>query len=60
VTIKTYATPEAFRQAIEIRLKKEAAAAGRDLNRFRQLLVFDRFLAMEPGLLVLVALTIST
>jgi len=42
---KTYATPEAFRVALEQRLRTEARSRGRDLARLRQLLVFDRFLA---------------
>lgn len=41
---RTYATPEAFRMALEQRLRTEARKQQRDLTRLRQLLVFDRFL----------------
>lgn len=41
----TYATPLAFKQALEQRLRNEVAGDGEALNRRRQLLVFDRFLA---------------
>jgi hypothetical protein len=44
VTARTYATPEAFKQAIEQRLRA-ASKTGADFARRRQLLVFDRFLA---------------
>jgi hypothetical protein len=40
---RTYASPEAFRQALEQRVRAAAGASG--MGRFRQLLVFDRFLA---------------
>lgn len=40
---RTYSSPEAFRKALEDRLRK--LAPGPRLNRQRQLLVFDRFLA---------------
>lgn len=43
--VTRYATPEAFRQALEQRLRNEAAAVGYGITRLRQLLVFDRFLA---------------
>lgn len=42
---RTYATPEAFRMALEQRLRSAARKENRDLTRLRQLLVFDRFLA---------------
>ena len=42
---RTYATPLAFETAVEQRLRNEAAASGMDLQRRRQLFVFDRFLA---------------
>ncbi len=42
---RTFATPLAFKTAIEQRLRNEAAASGMDLQRRRQLFVFDRFLA---------------
>ncbi len=41
----SYSTPEAFRQALDQRIRRAAQADGRDMSRFRQLLVFDRFLA---------------
>ena len=40
-----YKTPVAFKSALEHRLKQEQARVGRDLQRIRQLLIFDRFLA---------------
>jgi len=40
---RSYATPEAFKQALEKRIR--AAAGGSGMGRFRQVLVFDRFLA---------------
>ncbi len=40
---QTYASPEAFRQALERRIRTAAGAPG--IARFRQVLVFDRFLA---------------
>jgi len=44
MTIRTYSSPEAFKQALEQRLRA-AAKTGAELARKRQLLVFDRFLA---------------
>jgi hypothetical protein len=44
MTTRTYASPAAFKQALEQRLRA-AAASGPDLARRRQLLVFDRLLA---------------
>jgi hypothetical protein len=44
MTIRTYSSPEAFKQALEQRLRS-AAKTGAELARRRQLLVFDRFLA---------------
>lgn len=41
---RAYASPEAFKQALEQRLRT-AAQAGPGLRRSRQLLVFERFLA---------------
>jgi hypothetical protein len=41
---RTYATPEAFKQALEQRLRA-SATSGAEFVRKRQLLVFDRFLA---------------
>jgi hypothetical protein len=40
-----YATPAAFKQALEDRIRRQARADGVDMGRFRQLQVFDRFLA---------------
>ena len=44
MTIRTYSSPEAFKQALEQRLRM-SAKNGAELARTRQLLVFDRFLA---------------
>jgi hypothetical protein len=44
LTVRTYASPEAFKQALEQRLRSSAATGG-EFARKRQLLVFDRFLA---------------
>lgn len=44
MTIRTYATPQAFKAALEQRLR-DGSSAGADFARRRQLLVFDRFLA---------------
>lgn len=44
MTVRQYATPLAFKQALEQRLKS-ASTTGADFGRRRQLLVFDRFLA---------------
>lgn len=44
MTIRTYSSPEAFKQALEQRLRL-AAHGGPELARKRQLLVFNRFLA---------------
>ncbi|MDP1923026.1 MAG: nucleotidyl transferase AbiEii/AbiGii toxin family protein [Myxococcales bacterium] len=43
MSTRTYSSPEAFRKALEDRLRK--LAPGPRLNRQRQLLVFDRLLA---------------
>lgn len=40
-----YASPAAFKQAVEHRLRERATADGVEIARLRQLLVFDRFLA---------------
>ena len=42
---RRYATPLAFKAAVEQRLRGEASASSMDLHRRRQLLVFDRYLA---------------
>lgn len=44
MTVRAYASPPAFKQALEQRLKA-ASKSGADFARRRQLLVFDRFLA---------------
>lgn len=44
MTVRTYASPEGFKQALEQRLRS-ASATGGEFARKRQLLVFDRFLA---------------
>lgn len=43
MTPRSYANPEAFRQALEQRVRSTVGGAG--MARFRQVLVFDRFLA---------------
>ena len=43
MTPRSYATPAAFKQALEQRLRA-ATGSGVELTRRRQLLVFDRFL----------------
>ncbi|MDD9970181.1 MAG: nucleotidyl transferase AbiEii/AbiGii toxin family protein [Myxococcales bacterium] len=50
MTPRTYASPAAFKQALEQRLRA-ASRAGSDLARRRQLLVFDRFLARMVAVL---------
>jgi hypothetical protein len=40
-----YQSAAAFKMAVEARLRVQAASTGTDLQRLRQLLVFDRFLA---------------
>jgi len=44
MTIRTYSSPEAFKQALEQRLRA-SAKSGAEFARKRQLLVFDRLLA---------------
>ena len=46
---RSYATPLAFKTAVEQRLRNAATASGMDLQRKRQLFVFDRFLASVHG-----------
>lgn len=43
--MKTYATPEAFKKALDDRLRARAKAAGADFERERQILIFDRLVA---------------
>ncbi len=45
MTPRSYATPLAFKTAVEQRLRTEASTSGMDLHRRRQLFVFDRYLA---------------
>lgn len=40
-----FANPLAFKQSLEQRLRDKAASTGSDLNRLRQLLIYERFLA---------------
>lgn len=42
---RRYVTPLAFKTAVEMRLRRAAAASGTDLQRLRQMLVFDRYVA---------------
>ena len=44
MTVRTYASPQAFKQALEQRLRT-ASGTGAEFARRRQLVVFDRFLA---------------
>ncbi len=44
MTVAPYATPEAFKHALEARLRNEARAAGTSMGRLRQILIFERFL----------------
>ncbi len=44
MTVRAYTSPQAFKQALEQRLRT-ASSTGADFARRRQLLVFDRFLA---------------
>lgn len=50
MTPRTYASPEAFKQALEQRLRS-FAKTGAEFARRRQLLVFDRFLARIAAVL---------
>jgi len=50
VTPRTYASPEAFKQALEQRLRA-SVETGAEFARKRQLLVFDRFLARVVAVL---------
>lgn len=43
--IQQYKTALAFKMALEQRLRNEALRSGQNLERLRQMLVFDRFLA---------------
>jgi hypothetical protein len=50
MTVRTYPSPEAFKQALEQRLRT-SAKTGAHFARKRQLLVFDRFLARVVAVL---------
>ncbi|MCC6999856.1 MAG: nucleotidyl transferase AbiEii/AbiGii toxin family protein [Deltaproteobacteria bacterium] len=50
MTMRTYASPEAFKQALEQRLRT-SAKTGAQFARRRQLLVFERFLARIAAVL---------
>jgi hypothetical protein len=50
MTTRLYATPQAFKQALEQRLRM-SATSGSSFARKRQLLVFDRFLARVVAVL---------
>lgn len=50
MTVRTYSSPEAFKQALEQRLRT-SAKTGAEVARKRQLLVFDRFLARVVAVL---------
>jgi hypothetical protein len=50
MTLRTYDSPQAFKQALEQRLKT-ASNSGIDFARRRQLLIFDRFLARVVAVL---------
>ena len=50
MTVRSYSSPAAFKQALEQRLKA-ASKDGVDFARRRQLLVFDRFLARASAVL---------
>jgi hypothetical protein len=49
MTVRAHASPQAFKQALEQRMKT-ASNSGVDFARRRQLLVFDRFLARVVAL----------
>jgi len=42
---RRYESPEAFKQALEARVRRVARDSSLDMGRLRQILVFDRFLA---------------
>jgi hypothetical protein len=50
VIVRSYSSPEAFRQALEQRLRS-SSPTGAEFGRKRQLLVFDRFLARVAAVL---------
>ena len=50
MTVRTYSSPEAFKQALEQRFRT-SAKSGAEFARKRQLLVFERFLARVVAVL---------
>lgn len=44
MTSRRYLTPDAFKQALETRLRSAATQQGISMNRMRQRLIFERFL----------------
>ncbi|MCC6807075.1 MAG: nucleotidyl transferase AbiEii/AbiGii toxin family protein [Deltaproteobacteria bacterium] len=50
MTVRTYKSPDAFKSALEQRLRT-SSSTGMDFSRKRQLLVFDRFLARVVSVL---------
>lgn len=44
MTPPRYQTSKAFKQALEARIRQASVASGRDMGRFRQILIYDRFL----------------
>ena len=45
MTAQRFASPESFKQSLDERIRQTCRAQGSDASRFRQLLIFDRFLA---------------
>lgn len=43
--MKQYPTPAAFKMALEERIRTLARQQGEDMNRLRQMLIFDRIVA---------------
>ena len=46
-----YKSPQSFKQALEHRIREQSSVAEMSMNRFRQVLVFERFLARVFSLL---------
>ena len=44
MTVKQYKSPEAYKQALEERIRMAGRARSMDMRRVRQILLFDRFL----------------
>lgn len=51
MTIRKYASPEAFKQALEQRLRTSSGQSDAKIGRKRQIFVFDRFLARVVAVL---------